>query len=137
MRHEIEAYFEPDIAWLGEINRRVLQLEREVSLFPPQHTHLRCALWRSREDRFGLTLTLSIGDIELYSHAEDSSPVVATSRAFDELHRQLAKYVFEFQGKDFRQHSDRNRRAPHTLSGIRPGLTAPYVTHSSLAPAHN
>jgi hypothetical protein len=137
MRHEIESYFEPDIAWLGEINRRVLQLEREVSVFPPQHTHLHCALWRSKEGRVGLTLTLSVGDMELYSRAEDSSPVVATRRAFDELHHQLAECRIEFQGKDFWQRSRDNRSAPDALSAIRPDLAASYVTHSSLAPAHN
>jgi ribosome-associated translation inhibitor RaiA len=137
MKHEIESYFEPEITWLGEINRRVLQLEREVNVFPPRHTHLHCALWRGREDRAGLTLTLSIGDVELYSRAEDSSPVIATRRAFDELHHQLAKYMSEFQDKDIRLRANFNRRAPDTLSGIRPELTAPYMTHSSLAPSHN
>jgi len=137
MRHEIESYFEPDIAWLGEINRRVLQLEREVNVFPPRHTHLHCALWRGREDRAGLTLTLSIGDVELYSRAEDSSPVIATRRAFDGLHHQLAKYMSEFQDKVIWPRANFNRRAPDTLSAIRPDLAASYVTHSSLAPSHN
>jgi hypothetical protein len=137
MRHEIESYFEPGIAWLGEINRRVLQLEREVSVFPQQHTHLHCALWRGKEGRVGLTLTLSVGNMELYSRAEDSSTVVATRRAFDELHRQLAECSIEFQGKDFWPRSKDNSPALDTRSGTRPGLTTPFMTHSSLAPAHN
>jgi hypothetical protein len=137
MRHEIESYFEPDIAWLGEINRRVLQLEREVSVLPPQHTHLRCALWRGKEDQVGLTLTLSVGDMELYSRAEDSSAVVATRRAFEELHRQLAECRIELQGKDFRRQSKGNRPAPEALSVMRPDLAASYVTHSSSTSAYN
>jgi hypothetical protein len=134
MKHEIESYFEPDIAWLGEINRRVLQLEREASVFSPQHTRLHCALWRGKEGRVGLTLTLSVGNMELYSRAEDPSPVVATRRAFDELHRQLAECLIEFQGEDFWPLSKGNRSAPDTRSGIRPELTTD-LTQSSLTPA--
>lgn len=40
MKHEIECSFDPDIIWLGEINRQVLRLEREASVFPPGRTHL-------------------------------------------------------------------------------------------------
>ena len=137
MRHEIESYFEPDIAWLGEINRRVLQLEREVSVFPPQHTHLHCALWRGREDSAGLTLTLRLGSMELYSRAEDSSPVIATRRAFDELHHQLAECMIESQNKDIWPRTKRNRLAPDTWSGTRPELAGQYMTHNSLPSAHN
>ena len=136
MRHEIESYFEPDMAWLGEINRRVLKLEREVSLLPAQGTHLHCALWRGREGHAGLTLTLSVGDMELYSQAEDASPVAATSRAFDDLHRQLAKCIGESQGKNFWPDSQGNRRAPDTRSGMRPDVMAHSMTYSSLAPVH-
>src|SRR5919199_1519884 len=42
MRHEIDSYFEPDISWLGEINRQTLRLEREASVFPPGRTHHNC-----------------------------------------------------------------------------------------------
>jgi hypothetical protein len=46
MKHEIDAYFEPDLSWLGEINLQTLRLEREAGVFPPQRTRLDCALWR-------------------------------------------------------------------------------------------
>ena len=137
MRHEIESYFEPDMAWLGEINRRLLRLEREVCVFPPQHTHLHCALWRGREGRAGMTLTLSVGDRELCSRAEDSSPVAATRRAFKELRSQIAKYAIEIQGQDFGLHGNHNRRALNRLSGTGPQLTRPSITHNRLAAAHN
>jgi hypothetical protein len=84
----------------------------------------------------GLTLTLSVGNMELYSRAEDSSPVVATKRAFDELHSRLAECPIEFQGKDIWPRSKGNRSASDTRSGIRPELTT-YLTQSSLTPADN
>jgi hypothetical protein len=47
MKLEINCYFEPDIAWLGEINRQTLLLERRASVFPASATLLECALWIS------------------------------------------------------------------------------------------
>jgi hypothetical protein len=75
VKHEIDCYFEPDITWLGEINRQVLRLEREVSVFPSRQTHLNCALRPGGDSPAGVTLTLDIGDKRLRSLAEDPSSV--------------------------------------------------------------
>ena len=79
MKHEIDCYFDPDIAWLGEINRQVLRLEREVSVFSPQQTHLNCALRPGGERPAGVTLTLDVGDKRLRSFAESPSPARAST----------------------------------------------------------
>lgn len=121
MRHEIEAYFEPDMAWLGEINRRVLQLEREVSVLPPQQTYLHCALWRGKESRAGLALTLRVGDVVLCSRAEDASPVAATGRAFAELQSQLSARMTELRAEGFWSRTSHNRDASEARGGPEPG----------------
>jgi RNA polymerase sigma factor (sigma-70 family) len=121
MRHEIEAYFEPDMVWLGEINRRLLQLEGEVGVLPAQQTSLHCALWRGREARAGLTLTLRVGDVELCSRAEDASPVAATRRAFGELQHQLSACMKKLRDEGFWSRTSRNRGALETRSGVEPG----------------
>jgi RNA polymerase sigma factor (sigma-70 family) len=101
MKHEIESYFEPDIVWLGEINRRVLRLERATSVFPPPGTYLHCALWNGRESRAGVALTLCICGTELHSRAEDASPVQATRCAFDDLERALSFYMEQQRQEGF------------------------------------
>ena len=93
MKHEIECSFDPDIIWLGEINRQVLRLEREASVFPPNRTHLTCVLRQGGARPAGVTLTLHVGDERLSSFAEDPSPVKATRRAFDKLRAALAAHV--------------------------------------------
>ena len=90
MRHEIESYFEPDIAWLGEINRRALWLEREAGALVPPQSRLRCALWRGRDGRAGVNLTLCAGDAEVCGRGEDPSPVAATRLAFQDLYNQVS-----------------------------------------------
>ena len=109
LRHEIDAYFEPDLSWLGEINRQVLRLEREAGVFPPRRTHLHCALWRGAEGRAGVTLTLRVGDTEMRSRGEDPSPVAATRRAFEELRRQLAAHTAESREEGFWSRTSLNR----------------------------
>jgi RNA polymerase sigma factor (sigma-70 family) len=111
MKHEIDAYFEPDISWLGEINRQVLRLEREAEVFPPQRTRLDCSLWRGVENRAGVTLTLRVGEEEMRSRAEDASPVKATRRAFDELRRQLAAHTAKLREEGVWSRTSLNRGA--------------------------
>jgi hypothetical protein len=78
MKHEIECSFDPDIIWLGEINRQVLRLEREAGVFPPDRTHLSCVLRQGGDRPAGVILTLRVGQEKLSSFAEDPSPVKAT-----------------------------------------------------------
>ena len=108
MKHEIDCYFDPDIAWLGEINRQVLRLEREVSVFPPQQTHLNCALRPGGERPAGVTLTLDVGDKRLRSFAESPSTVEATRRAFDKLRRVLEEHLGERRREEFWARTSRN-----------------------------
>lgn len=108
MKYQIESSFEPDIVWLGEINRRTLILEREASVLPPQATHLRCDLYTDGEGRAGVGLSLRAGATELRSRAEDPSPVEATRRAFDEISRQLVAYLDEQRREGFWARTSRN-----------------------------
>ena len=108
VKHQIESFFEPDIVWLGEINRQTLQLEREAGVLPPQATHLRCDLYRDEEGCAGISLSLRVGETELRSRAEDSSPVAATRLAFEDLSRQLSAYLEDQRRKGFWSRTSRN-----------------------------
>jgi RNA polymerase sigma factor (sigma-70 family) len=101
VKHEIDCYFEPDITWLGEINRQVLRLERELSVFPSRQTRLNCALRPCGDSPAGVTLTLDIGDKQLRSFGEDPSPVKATRTAFDKLRQSLCEHVSERRREEF------------------------------------
>jgi RNA polymerase sigma factor (sigma-70 family) len=108
MKHEIECSFDPDIIWLGEINRQVLRLEREASVFPPNRTHLTCVLRQGGDRPAGVILTLRVGEEKLSSFAEDPSPVAATRRAFDKLRASLAAHVGERRREEFWGRTSRN-----------------------------
>ncbi len=108
MKHEIECSFDPDIIWLGEINRQVLRLEREASVFPPGRTHLTCVLRQGGERPAGVILTLRVGDEKLSSFAEDPSPVKATRRAFDKLRAELEAHTGERRREEFWARTSRN-----------------------------
>ena len=111
MKLEIDCHFEPDIAWLGEINRQTLRLERKVSVFPASTTQLNCALWHGVDSRFGITLTLQVAGTKLLSRAEDRSPVVATRRAFDDLNEKVAELTEQFRTQEYWQRTSHNRGA--------------------------
>jgi hypothetical protein len=108
MKHEIECSFDPDIIWLGEINRQVLRLEREASVFPPNRTHLTCVLRQGGARPAGVILTLLVGEEKLTSFAEDPSPVAATRRAFDKLRASLAAHVGERRREECWGRTSRN-----------------------------
>ncbi len=111
MKHEIDAFFEPDITWLGEINRQILRLERELSVFPSRGTHLNCALRPGGDRPVGVTLTLDVRDKRLRSFGEDPSPVMATRKAFDKLRRSLAEHVSERRREEFWGRTSRDKGA--------------------------
>lgn len=113
MKLEIDCYFEPDIAWLGEINRQTLLLERRVSVFPASATQLDCALWHGVDSKSGVTLTLNIAGTKVISRAEDRSPVVATRRAFHDLNTKLTAFTEQTRSQDYwlRTSHDRGTQA--------------------------
>ena len=111
MKLEIACYFEPDIAWLGEINRQTLLLERRVSVFPVSATQLECALWHGVDSKSGITLTLNIAGTKVVSRAEDNSPVVATRRAFDDLNKKLTAFTEQTRRQDYWLRKSHNRGA--------------------------
>jgi RNA polymerase sigma factor (sigma-70 family) len=111
MKVEIDCYFEPDVAWLGEINRQTLLLERRVSVFPASVTQLECALWHGVDSKFGITLTLNIAGTKVISRAEDRLPVVATRRAFVDLNRKLTAFTEQTRNKDYWLRTSHNRGA--------------------------
>ena len=116
MKHEIECSFDPDILWLGEINRQVLRLESEARVFPPGGTHLTCVLRQGGDTPAGVFLTLDVGEEKFLSFGEDPSPVEATRRAFDKLRGELAAHVdgrrrVEFWGRTSRNLSARTPAA--------------------------
>lgn len=111
MKLEIACYFEPDIAWLGEINRQTLLLERRVSVFPASATQLECALWHGVDSKSGITLTLNIAGTKVVGRAEDNSPVVATDRAFDDLNKKLTAYTEQTRSQDYWLRTSHNRGA--------------------------
>ena len=109
MKLEIDCHFEPDIVWLGEINRQTLRLERQLSVFPASTTQLNCALWHGVDSRFGITLTLHVAGRKLLSRAEDRSPVVATRRAFDDLNERVAELTEQFRTQEYWRRTSHNR----------------------------
>ena len=109
MKLEIDCHFEPDIAWLGEINRQTLRLERQLTVFPASTTQLNCALWHGVDSRFGSTLTLHVAGRKLLSRAEDRSPVVATRRAFDDLNEKVAELTEQFRTQEYWRRTSHNR----------------------------
>lgn len=111
MTLEIACYFEPDIAWLGEINRQTLLLERRVSVFPASATQLECALWHGVDSKSGITLTLNIAGTKVVSRAEDNSPVVATRRAFDDLNKKVTAFTEQTRSQDYWLRTSHNRGA--------------------------
>lgn len=109
MKFEIDSYFEPDIAWVGEINRQTLKLESLTSVFPSTTTHLVCSLWRGINGVNGITLTLTIAGRDLTARAKDSSPVVATRRAFEELTGKVATLIEESRTEGVWHRTSRDR----------------------------
>lgn len=101
MKLEINAFFEPDIAWAGEINRQSLRLERKLGVLPPLQANLECSLWRDKNREAGVGLTLDLGDIRLSEKAVDSSCVAATKTAFDALNHQVEAYLNRLRERDF------------------------------------
>lgn len=65
MKLEIDSYFEPDIVWLGEINRRSRKLECTTSVFPASTIQLICSLWHGNNSTWGITLSLTIAGRKL------------------------------------------------------------------------
>ena len=111
MKFEIDAYFEPDIAWVGEINRQTLKLESMTSVFPAATTRLTCSLWRGGDCNHGITLTLTIAGRQLTARAEDSSPVIATRRAFEDLSSKVAALIEERRTEGFWRRTSHDRSA--------------------------
>ena len=111
MKFEIDSYFEPDIAWVGEINRQTLKLESLTSVFPATTTQLVCSLWRGINGENGIALTLTLAGRQLTARAEDSSPVIATRRAFEQLTGQVATLIEERRKEGFWQRTSRDRSA--------------------------
>lgn len=109
MKLEIDANFEPDIAWLGEINRQTLKLEAMTSVFPASTTQLSCSLWRGTNSSSGVTLTLAVAGRELMAQAEDPSAVTATRAAFENLRRQVNGLLEECRHEGFWRRTSRNR----------------------------
>ena len=110
MKVHIDAYFEPDIAWTGELNRQTLRLERLTSVFPASTTHLLCSLWRE-ESLSGIALTLAVAGRELKASGEHSSPVQATRKAFVDLERQATALVQQRREEGFWRRTSRDRFA--------------------------
>ena len=137
MRHEIECYFEPDIVWLGEINRQVARLEREVSVFPARQTHLNCSLRPGGDRPAGVTLTLDVGEKRLRSFAEDPSPVRATRRAFDKLRRALDEHVGERRREEFWGRTSRNLPAREPAPEPESGREAAALVDRHLSELYN
>lgn len=123
MKFEIDCYFEPDIAWVGEINRQTLKLESLTSVFPGATTQLTCSLWRGRDGEHGITLTLTVAGRELTARAEDSSPVIATRRAFEELTGKVSALIEESRMEGFWQRTSRDRSATEKVREKEPPTT--------------
>ncbi|HEX7294948.1 MAG TPA: sigma-70 family RNA polymerase sigma factor [Pyrinomonadaceae bacterium] len=111
MKLEIESYFEPDISWLGEINRRALKLENLISVFPASTSRLICTLWHGVNSNSGITLTLAVAGRELVARGENSSPVMATREAFEKLSRKVNGLIEEFRAEGFWHRTSRDRFA--------------------------
>jgi RNA polymerase sigma factor (sigma-70 family) len=111
MKLEIDSYFEPDIAWLGEINRQALKLENLISVFPASTSQLICTLWHGVNSNSGVTLTLAIAGRELLARAEDLSPVMATRQAFEKLSRKVTSLIEECRTEGFWRRTSRDRFA--------------------------
>jgi RNA polymerase sigma factor (sigma-70 family) len=109
MKLEIDSYFEPDIAWLGEINRQVLKLERMTAVFPASSTQLICSLWHGTNSSSGITLTLSLAGRELITRGRDLSPVMATRVAFEKLSLKVTGLIEECRAEGFWQRTSRNQ----------------------------
>lgn len=120
MKLDIEAYFEPDIAWTGELNRLTLKLEKLTSVFPTSTTYLLCSVWREGESLSGVTLTLAIAGRELRASAEHSSPVQATRKAFGDLERQVNALIQQRREEEFWQRTSRDRFAHDSARAAEP-----------------
>jgi RNA polymerase sigma factor (sigma-70 family) len=118
MKLEIDSYFEPDIAWMGELNRQGLKLERMTSVFPSSTTHLICSLWRGQDYVSGIVLTLVIAGRELTARAQHSSPVQATRRAFEDLGQQVAALIEERREEGFWLRTSRDRFAHERVQAV-------------------
>ena len=111
MKWQINALFEPDIIWTGELNRQTLRLERRLAVLPPSNANLECSLWRDADRAAGVGLTLDLGDVRLSENAVDSSEVLATKKAFDALNHQVESYLNRLRERDFWSRTSRNRGA--------------------------
>ena len=109
MKLEIESYFEPDIAWLGEINRRAIKLENLISVFPASTSQLICTLWHGVNSNSGITLTLAVAGHQLVARGEDLSPVMATRQAFEKLTLKVKALIDECRALGFWQRTSRDR----------------------------
>lgn len=111
MKYQINALFEPDIIWMGEINRQMMRLERKLEVLPSAgRANLDCSLWRGADSSAGVNLTLDFGDACLNEKALDSSEVTATKKAFDALNHQIEMYLNRLRERDFWGRASRNRR---------------------------
>lgn len=111
MKYQINALFEPDIIWMGEINRQMMRLERKLAVLPSSgRANLDCSLWRGADSSAGVNLTLDFGDACLNEKALDSSEVTATKKAFDALNYQIETYLNRLRERDFWGRASRNRR---------------------------
>lgn len=109
MKLEIESYFEPDIGWLGEINRRALKLENLISVYPASTSQLICTLWHGINSSSGITLTLTVAGQKLVARGEDPSPVMATREAFEKLSRKVTGLIEECRAEGFWRRTSRDR----------------------------
>ena len=112
MKLEIDSYFEPDMAWLGEIHRQALKLEGMVSVFPASTTQLICSLWHGVNSNSGTTLELAIAGRKLMARGEDLSPVMATRQAFEKLTHKVMALIEECRAEGFWRRTSRDKFVP-------------------------
>jgi RNA polymerase sigma factor (sigma-70 family) len=109
MKWQIDALFEPDAVWAGEINRQTMRLERKLAVLPQSNANLECSLWRGTDQTAGVGLTLDLGDTRFSEKAVDSSEIAATKKAFDALNHQVESYLNRLRERDFWSRTSGNR----------------------------
>lgn len=93
MKCQINSFFEPDLLWAGEINRQTIKLERRLGVLWARRANLECSLWRDRDSKPVIALTLDLEGVQFYGKAEDSSEIAATRKAFEDINRQLEAHL--------------------------------------------
>lgn len=109
MKWQINAFFEPEIVWAGEINRQALRLERKLEVLPALKPNLECSLWREANAASGVGLSLDLGDVRLREKAVDLSEIEATKKAFDALHQQVEAHLNRLREQEFWSRTSQNR----------------------------